>query len=318
MYGIGTEVSPSSGRLETVIRSRNAIVARFPHPNDGPVELAGGTFRTGVNFHIKEDGNDDLDGLSWDTAKVTIGYGSDNKGAMNSVVSGRGDEIHIRPGDYTEPEILVDKEDLAIVGHGGEGAVGITPGSGIESMKITATDVRLINLRFEGDSTADYTLSVGTFNDDVFGFRAYGCMLRAGSGVGVIVKLHGCGDAQFSGGDIAWGGIGFDMVGNSSGFPTQIVIKGNHFHNVTVAHVRGTGGTGKVVNLTHKFNTHDVEEDGTEPTTFITVDHATSSGLITKNSFATATNSNSLFVIQTHVHWVANETEAGVSTTRPS
>ncbi|HDZ37890.1 MAG TPA: hypothetical protein ENH62_06345 [Marinobacter sp.] len=324
MYGIGTEVSPSSGRLQTVIRSRNAIVAVFPHPNDGPVELAGGTERTGVNFHVKTDGNDDLDGLSWDTAKVTIGYGSGNKGAMNSVTAGRGDQIHVRPGDYTEAEINADKADVQIVGHGANGAVGITPAAGISAMKITANDVVLRNLRIEGNITADYGLSVGDFDNTVLGARVYGCLLRNGSSTTKpAVLIHGAGDLYLIGNDIAWAGIGIEYKSNTDSFCTQIFQLGNLFHNLLVQHlaqhVTGSTDAGKVLNLNHIGNKHDNLEDGTEPSgVFIELDHTGTSGLIEDNSFAVASNAIAKFVIATNVHWVANKTEAGVSSARPA
>ena len=318
MYGIGTEVSPSSGRLQTVIRSRNAIVATFPHPNDGPVELAGGTERTGVNFHVKTDGNNDLDGLSWDTAVATFTK------AISLATAGRGDQIHARPGEYTEAEIDVDKADLTIVGHGANGAVGISPAAGISAMKITANDVVLRNLRIEGNITADYGLSVGDFDNTVLGVRVYGCLLRNGSSTTKpAVLIHGASDLYLIGNDIAWAGIGIEYKGNTESYPTQIFQIGNLFHNLLVQHlaqrVTGGGDNGKVVNLNHISNKHDVLEDGSEPTgVWIELDHTGSSGLVEDNSFAVSANDIAKFVIATNVHWVANKTEAGVSSARPA
>ncbi|KKL48997.1 hypothetical protein LCGC14_2319920 [marine sediment metagenome] len=168
MYGIGIEVSPSSGRLQPVIRNGDAIVATFPHPNDGPVELAGVTSRTGIDFHVKPSGNDGLDGLSWDTAVATFTKG------ISLATAGRGDALHARPGDYDEAEINVNKADLAIIGHGANGAVGITPSSGIKGMRITANDVILRNLRIEGVSDSDYGLSIGDSSNEVLGVRVVG------------------------------------------------------------------------------------------------------------------------------------------------
>ena len=185
-------------------------------------------------------------------------------------------------------------------------------------MKITANDVVLRNLRIEGDSAADYSLSVGDFSNDVLGFRMSGCLIRGGSGAGVLVKLHGCGDAYFVGNELAWGGIGYDMAGNSTGFPTQIFILGNIFHNLSVAHVRGHSVTGKVLNLNLIGNKHDVSEDNGEPTEWISLNHSGSNGTIEDCTFARATNASSTFVIPTHVHWIANKTEAGVSSARPA
>lgn len=53
-------------------------------------------------------------------------------------------------------------------------------------------------------------------------------------------------------------------------------------------------------------------------TVFVKADKAGSTGLITKCSFATGTNSNSVFKIATGVKWAANYTEAGVSNARPA
>ncbi len=319
MYGIGTEVSPSSGRQEVVIRSRNAIVARFPHPNDGPVELAGGTSRTGVNFHVKTDGNDDLDGLSWDTAVASFTK------AIELATAGRGDQVHARPGDYDEAEIVIDKDDLAIVGHGADGAVGITPSSGINAMKITANDVVLQNIRIEGDSNADYGLVITDSDSKALGIRILGCLLRNGShATNPAVVVIGAGDLYIVGCDIAWAGIGIEYRGGLLGFPTQIFQLGNKFHNLSVQHIgqrgiQGPGNDGKVVNLNHIGNTHDTLEDGTEPTgVWLELDHVGSSGLVADNFFATASQSAAKFALATHVHWVTNKTEAGISTARPA
>ena len=319
MYGIGTEVSPSSGRLQTVIRSRNAIVAVFPHPNDGPVELAGGTERTGVNFHVKTDGNNDLDGLSWDTAVATFTK------AISLATVGRGDQVHARPGDYDEAEINVNKADLAIIGHGANGAVGITPSAGIEAMKITANDVVLQNLRIEGNITADYGLSVGDFDSTVLGVRVYGCLLRNGSSTTKpAVLIHGAGDLYLVGNDIAWAGIGIEYKGNNDSYPTQIFQIGNFFHNLLVQHlaqrvVAPSTDAGIVRNLNHTGNVHDTMSDGAEPTgVWIELDHIGSSGIVEGNTFATATNAVAKFAIEADVHWITNKTEAGVSSARPA
>ena len=319
MFGIGTEVSPSSGRLITVIRSRNAIVARFPHPDEGPTELLGQTSRTGVNFHVKTDGNNDLDGLSWDTAVATFTK------AIDLATAGRGDQIHARPGDYDEAEINVNKADLTIIGHGANGAVGITPSAGIEAMRITANDVVMRNLRIEGVSDSDYGLSIGDVDNSPLGVRIAGCLLRNGShATNPAVILHGPGDLYIVGCDIAWAGIGIQFKGNLAGYPTQIFTLGNLFHNLSVQHLAqfeasGPVDNGKVVNLNHISNKHDNLEDGTEPSgVFIELDHAGSSGLIEDNSFAVASNAIAKFAIATNVHWVANKTEAGVSSARPA
>ena len=318
MFGIGTEIS-AAGRLQTVIESRGVIVARFPHPDDGPVEIVGTTVVTGQNFHVKPDGNDDLSGLSWDTAVATFTK------AIDLATTGRGDKINARPGDYTEVEINVNKADLTILGHGANGAVGITPAAGISAMKITANDVVLRNLRIEGNITADYGLSIGDFDNTVLGVRVYGCLLRNGSSTTKpAVLIHGAGDLYLVGNDIAWAGIGIEYKGNTDSYPTQIFQIGNLFHNLLVQHLAqranpGGGENGKVLNLNHINNIHDVLEAGNEPTgTWIELDHTDSSGVVADNVFAAPTNAVAKFAIATQVRWITNKFEAGVSTARPS
>ena len=312
MYGIGTEVSPSSGRLQTVIRSRNAIVAVFPHPNDGPVELAGGTERTGVNFHVKTDGNNDLDGLSWETAVATFTK------AIDLATAGRGDQIHARPGDYDEAEINVNKADLTIIGHGADGAVGITPAAGISAMKITANDVVLQNLRIEGNATADYALQV---TDAVLGFRSYGVLYRGGEGSNPAIEFVGVGDAYIVGGEIAWAGVGIEFA-DSTGFNTQVHILGVHFHNITATHIlsKDLGDTtgGGVRNLRVQHCSHDNLEVGTVPTAkIVAVAQAGSTGLFSDNTYP-ITDTTAQMLVATGILWVANKIPAGLSDGQPS
>jgi len=313
MFGIGTEVSPSSGRLQTVIRSRGAKVAVFPHPDDGPVELAGIATRTGVDRFVRTDGNDDFDGLSWDAAVKTFTR------VIALATAGRGDRVLARPGDYAEAEIDVSKEDLHIIGLGADGAVGITPASNVEAMKITANDVILENLRIEGDSGADYGLQV---TDAVLGVRIYGCLLRGGEGSNPVLELVGAGDLYIVGGEIAWGGVGVEFA-DSTGFNTQIFILGVHFHNITATHIlsKDIGGAtgGGVRNLVVKHCSHDNLEDGTVPTaSIVDVAQAGSTGLFHDNAYAIATNAVAELVVASGILWVANKTEAGVSTARPA
>ena len=315
MYGLQTEVSPSSGRLQPVIRANGAVVARFPHPNDGPVELAGVTSRTGINFHVKTDGNDDLDGLSWDTAVASFTK------AIERATAGRGDQVHARPGDYDEAEIDVNKADLAIIGHGANGAVGITPSSGINGMKITANDVVLQNIRIEGVNDSDYGLSIGNPTTEVLGVRVYGCLLRNGTHASnPAVLVVGAGDLYIVGCDIAWAAQGI-VFKAGVGFPTQIFIKSNHFHNLTATHIsKGELGVGfdLVFNVNIIGNTFDNLEDGTVPSVgYIQLDRANSTGLITGNAFATATNASANVIIASNIMYVANYTEAGITAARP-
>ena len=318
MYGIGVEVSPNTGRQHTVIRARNGIVASFPHPDDGIAEIVGLAIPAGNDYYLDANGDNNRSGRAFTSAVSTFTK------AKSLMTSGRGDRLFVRPGDYSEAAIDWDVADVQIRGMGANGAVGITPASGISALKITANDVVLANLRIEGVNDSDYGLSIGDFDNGVLGVRIIGCLLRNGShATNPAVLIHGAGDLYLVGNDIAWAGIGVEFKGGAESYPSQIFILGNHFHNLAVQHLaqRITGGTdnGKVVNLNHISNKHDVLEAGTEPTgVWIELDHSETSGLVEDNTFATASNDIAKFVIATHVHWVANKTEAGISSARPA
>ncbi|KKM92964.1 hypothetical protein LCGC14_1213280 [marine sediment metagenome] len=319
MYGVGTEVSPNTGRMHTVIRARGGLVASFPHPDDGIAEIVGLAIPAGNDYYLDANGDNNRSGRAFTSAVSTFTK------ALSLMTSGRGDRLFVRPGDYAESEINVNVADAQIIGMGANGAVGITPASGIEAMKITANDVVLRNLRVEGVNDADYGLSIGDADNSPLGVRVAGCLLRNGShATKPAVILHGPGDLYLVGCDIAWAGIGIQFKGNLAGYPTQIFTLGNYFHNLSVQHLaqfQTSGGSdnGKVVNLNHISNKHDNLEDGTEPTgVFIELDHTGSSGLIEDNSFAVASNAIAKFAIATNIHWVANKTEAGVSSARPA
>ena len=319
MYGVGTEVSPNTGRMHTVIRARGGLVASFPHPDDGIAEIVGLAIPAGNDYYLDANGDNNRSGRAFTSAVSTFTK------ALSLMTSGRGDRLFVRPGDYAESEINVDIADAQIIGLGANGAVGITPASAVEAMRITANDVVLRNLRIEGVSDSDYGLSIGDFDNGVLGVRVVGCLLRNGShATNPAVIIHGAGDLYLVGNDIAWAGIGVQFKGGSEGYPTQIFTLGNHFHNLTAqwlaqAVAPGAVDNGKVVNINLIANVFDNLEDGTAPTgVSIELDHTGTTGLVADNTFARSTNTSGAFAIASGVLWVANKTEAGVSTGRPS
>lgn len=106
-------------------------------------------------------------------------------------------------------------------------------------------------------------------------------------------------------------------VSNSvgAGDPThRLVIKNNRFFAITTDVIVSAGSS---INTLVYGNV--VANDGdTEPTRFVKLDGSGDSGIVANNFFATATNSNTKFVLDADVMWVSNSTEAGVSTARPA
>ena len=231
-----------------------------------------------------------------------------------------GDVIAISPGSYNET-VTVNVANLTFVGLGGRGAVYIEPSAaGAEGMQITnVDDVTLINIGIDGDDTADYALNL----NDVSRFRAYGCKFELGSGTGPAVLLDGdangqVGDALFRDCEFAWAGVGLQADDSAYGVPTQIFVDNCRFHNITTACINEKDAGAWYTNLQVTNCVFDTQEDGTEPTDWVVVDHASSSGIFSGNRFATATNATGVLTIGAQVMWVANATEAGWSTARPA
>lgn len=228
------------------------------------------------------------------------------------------DIAFLAPQRFEETGLVLDKAGVTLIGYGydlgGRGAAYIEPG-GVNDpgLSIEADDVSLINVGVAGKGTADYALQIA---DEVSRFRAYRCKLEGPDGV--AVKLVGTGDIMFDDCEFAWCGIGVDFVGGVSSFPTQTLIRRSRFHNIVTAHIRGTGATGVNVNTELIDNHHGNAEDGTEPTDFLLIDAATSTGLISGCRFAIATNAAAKLTIAAGHMWAANATEAGWSTARPA
>ena len=62
MYGIGSEVSPNTGRMHTVIRARGGLVASFPHPDDGIAEIVGLAIPAGNDYYLDANGDNNRSG----------------------------------------------------------------------------------------------------------------------------------------------------------------------------------------------------------------------------------------------------------------
>ena len=221
-----------------------------------------------------------------------------------------GDVILIAPGSYDET-VTVNKAKLTLIGLGGRGSVFIeATTAGAEAMEVTVDDVTLVNVGCDGDDTSSYALKLTS----AARFRAYGCKIE-GSDTALLL-LSAAGDAIFTDCEFAWGVNGVVCAAGGPDPSTQIVFKNCRFHNISTVHI--TDGANTFANLQLIDCVFDAAEDGTEPTDYLTIDTAGTSGIVTGCRFATATNATGVLTIAADVQWVANMTEAGVSTARPS
>lgn len=254
------------------------------------------------------NGDDDLAGNSKALAFATIQEAVDNAAEF--------DTIHIAPGAYDET-VTISTNNLTIIGEGGRGGAYIEPStSGAEGMQVAADDITIINLGIAGDSAADYALNLNS----AARFRAYECKIEGVDGTVLLIDgtdTDQTADALFQDCEFAWGYSAVVFDDSSYGYPTQIRFRNCWFHNMTTACMALATGGG-VANLEVTDCVFDAQEDGTEPTDYIVINRAGDSGIFSGNRFATATNATGVLTIAADIQWVANATEAGWSSARPS
>ena len=235
------------------------------------------------------------------------------------------DFIHVAPNNgaaYVESAVLdVSVRGLTFIGEGPIASVWVQPSTaGVAGVKVSASEVTFQNFGAEANVTGAYGLDI---EDAVEEFRAFYSKFGGGGGVLDAVRLTGAGPVLLDHCEFAWAGYGVEFKGGLTSWPTQIVINKCRFHNLSVSHLfRSTVGGGALLkNLQHTNNFHDNMENGTEPSdSFIRLSKATSTGLITGNQFATATLSNTKFILNADglMKWGPNGTEAGYSSARPA
>lgn len=303
---------------------------RFPGPATDPIqrignhnfdELYAGAGTSGTIYCVSPAGDDANDGLSWQSPLLTIQAAVDKTGYYN------GDRVFIAPGAYDETvTITMDHAGLTLVGCGNRGDVAIaaTTEAAVGAL-VRGNDVTFVNLGVAGEETAAYSLS---FTGDRF--RAYSCKLE-GSLIAVLAKAgtaaqHDAGtdgsaaDFLFVDCESAWTAKGFVCQSSTYGAVTQGRISAHRFHDcVTVClGETDTAGIGAVRDLMVDGCFFDNAEDGTPPTDYIDLNSVGSTGFITGCALATPTNEADVIQLAAGVLWVANATEAGISTARPS
>lgn len=249
--------------------------------------------------------------------------------AVTASEGGQGDVVALLPGSYDEAvTVPLAKWGLTIVGLGTGASIAPSATAAI-GLTINAQNVSLINLGVAGGTTATYALRA-TGN----GLKAIGCKFEGadtsgsavGFGPGSVAAVtagtagHG-GDAKFLGCEFAWSYNGLALVASDYGAATQVEVKGGLFHNLSnieIIGVPGAFGIGSARNLEVTDSVFDNMEDGTAPSDFVKVDDALDTGIFSGNRFALATNAAANLKIGAGVLWVANATEAGWSTARPS
>lgn len=235
-----------------------------------------------------------------------------------------GDVIYIEAnGDDTafEEALTITKSNLTLVGIGGRGSVSIAPGGNgvaltIDGSAARRTDITLINLGLEGAGTGGGLHVKG----NVRRVRAYGCKIEGGANA-LRLESTAAGaisDSLFQDCEICWSTDLVSIEATGGGDPvTQTRIKSCHLHNMSARGIHVD--TVHTTDLWIDDCTVAGEEDGTLPTDeLVKADVASTTGMISNCRFAIPTNAAADLAIAAGVLWVANMTEAGVSSARPA
>lgn len=227
-------------------------------------------------------------------------------------VASRGDVIRIFPGEYDET-VSVKTSNIILVGMGGRGSVAVAPSEAngtaltVDGDTDQVTDVTLINLGLEADGTGSGLHLKG----DVRRVRAYGCKIEGGTD---SLKLESTAngalaDNRFEDCEIAWGTNGVHITASGAGDPvTQTVIRGCLFHNQTTDVIKTS--VSHTVDLWLYDNVFAAQEDGTEPTQYLDIDEASTTGIVAGNKFQTTVWDTASFALAAGVLFVGNYAEA--------
>jgi len=172
-----------------------------------------------------------------------------NGGTIQAAVdkSNPGDVIYIAPATYAE-NVVITTAGLTLVGLGARGEAWINPAAGVGLHINAVNDVVVINLGIAGAAAAAAALQLTASEES----RFHACKIEGGSDV--LALLEGtaggqCGNLMFFDCEFAWGLVGMEFDDSLFGFPTQILLRGCWFHEVTTAHLRQNPAAGSVNDL---------------------------------------------------------------------
>lgn len=232
--------------------------------------------------------------------------------AVNTL--GAGDLIFLAPGDYDEALTITSKSDLVIIGAGGRGNIAVAP-SATDAVAITiegtaatrCQDVTLINVGGEGNGTGGGLHVKG----NVRRVRAIGCKFEGGAFAAKLesTAAGSVGDTILEDCELAWTTTALHVLASGAGDPvTQTYLRRSLLHNFTADGVLADGAF--AVDLWIRDNLFANQEDGTEPTQYLDIDVASTTGIVTGNRFATTVFSTAKFAIASGVLFVGNYAEA--------
>jgi len=245
--------------------------------------------------------------------------GESIQGAIDAAAAG--DVIYIDGGNEYNENLTLSTSGIALVGIGARGSARIT-GLAVNGTALTidaaaaaVNDVLLVNLTLAGRGTGKGLYVQGSTRR----ISAHACHFDGGdTGIGVLLESTAFGsvvDTRFIDCQFQQVPTGLSLIGTGGANPcTRTRLEGCAFKHIsTVCIVSEFTRSLEIIDCTF-----GAQEDGTAPTDFLDIDVADTTGLVSGCRFAFATNESDTLNIASGVMWVANATEAGWSTARPS
>ena len=279
----------------------------FGRDSDGGFSMLGDvlSFMPGsARFVDGTNGSDSNNGGSWAEAYATIQAAIDAASA--------GDRIYIAPGDYDEA-VTISKNYLTLMGMGGRGSVAIAPSASnaialsISGASARTKDVTLINIGGEGNGTGGGLRIFG----DIRRIRAIACKFEGGAFGGKLesTAAGSVGDTRLIDCEFAWATTALHLTASGGGDPvTQTLLQNSLLHNFTADGVLTS--VSHAADLWILDNTFANQEDGTEPTQYLDIDDASTTGLVSGNKFATTVLASAKLALASGVIFAGNFAQA--------
>lgn len=226
---------------------------------------------------------------------------------------GLGCNVFVCPGDYDEAVSISGLQQTFIMGIGPYGVCNIAPsdddltGLTIEGTAATrARDIVIANMGIAGTGTGGGLYVKG----NVRRIRTFGCKIEGGA---VAAKMESTaagsvGDCSIEEGEICWSTDGLNLVVSGGGDPvTQFLLKKNRIHNIVTDCVENSGA--HTADLWILDNDFANQEDGTEPTQYLDIDEASTTGMVAGNRFATTVFASAKMAIAAGVIWLDNKVQ---------
>lgn len=228
-----------------------------------------------------------------------------------------GDTILIAPGSYDEA-LTVSESNIVLYGCGNLGAVSVVPSAtNATAIKVQGTatrtsDVTFVNVGAESNGTGIGFHVLGNTRR----IRAYGCKFEGGTDA---LKLESdatgsVGDCSFDHVEVCWATNGLHFTASGGGDPvTQTMLRDCFFHNIVTDVVKTSVSHSADIWLINPVMANN--EDGTQPTQFLDIDEASTTGFITGGRYSTTLYSTAKFAIAAGVITVDWKTEQEMEST---